>query len=119
MDPQAADRVREAFATIEEAPASERAALIAALGDDIRHEVQSLLSSLDQADGFLSRPDGAAPAVGATVGPYELVEEIGRGGMGVVYRASRRDGEFTKTVAIKVASGQHLGPEAEHRFLQE
>ncbi len=70
MDALTSDRVRAAFARIEEAPAAERADLLAALDDDIRAEVQSLLQALDDAGGFLSRPDGAAPHVGSLVGPY-------------------------------------------------
>src|SRR5688572_15854752 len=40
--------------------------------------------------------------IGRRVGAYRLDEEVGRGGMGVVYRASRVDGEFDQTVAIKL-----------------
>lgn len=40
--------------------------------------------------------------IGKRVGVYRLDEEVGRGGMGVVYRASRIDGEFDQTVAIKL-----------------
>ena len=40
--------------------------------------------------------------IGRRVGVYRLEEEVGRGGMGVVYRASRVDGEFDQTVAIKL-----------------
>ncbi|HXW08654.1 MAG TPA: serine/threonine-protein kinase [Vicinamibacterales bacterium] len=39
---------------------------------------------------------------GASLGPYRLVREIGRGGMGTVYLAVREDDEFRKRVAIKV-----------------
>ena len=40
--------------------------------------------------------------VGLTVGAYMLDEEIGRGGMGVVYRAHRHKGDFEQTVAVKL-----------------
>ena len=40
--------------------------------------------------------------IGRRIGAYRLDEEVGRGGMGVVYRASRVDGEFDQTVAIKL-----------------
>ena len=110
MDAPISDRIQAAFTRIEEAPASERAALLAALDADIRTDVQSLLQALDEAGGFLSLPDGAAPHVGSIIGPYELVEEIGRGGMGVVYRASRRDGEYAQDVAIKIAGRTFAGP---------
>jgi non-specific serine/threonine protein kinase/serine/threonine-protein kinase len=36
------------------------------------------------------------------VGPYRLVRELGRGGMGTVYLAVRSDDEFQKRVAVKV-----------------
>lgn len=40
--------------------------------------------------------------IGRRVGAYRLAEELGRGGMGVVYRGERVDGEFDQTVAIKL-----------------
>ena len=39
---------------------------------------------------------------GRRVGPYELFEEIGYGGMGAVYRARRADGQYEQQVAIKL-----------------
>src|SRR5438270_13608662 len=46
---------------------------------------------------------------GRRMGPYRLVRELGRGGMGVVYEARRDDDEYHKTVAVKLA------PEWRHR----
>lgn len=46
------------------------------------------------------------PQPGERVGPFAIVEELGRGGMAVVYRAERADGEYAQTVALKwIASG--------------
>src|SRR5260370_34397677 len=41
---------------------------------------------------------------GTRLGPYEIVDAIGAGGMGEVYRA--RDTRLNRTLAIKIASGQ-------------
>ncbi len=52
------------------------------------------------------------------MGRYTVDAEIGKGGMGVVYRA--RDGRLGKTVAIKVLSQtSSLSPESKARFRQE
>ena len=40
--------------------------------------------------------------IGKRIGVYELAEEIGRGGMGIVYLANRVDGEFRQRVAVKL-----------------
>src|SRR5262249_34542543 len=62
--------------------------------------------------------DAAAPQVeslvGRTLGRFRLVEIIGQGGMGVVYRAERTDG-VDQTVAVKVVASA-LDPGARQRF---
>jgi serine/threonine protein kinase/Tfp pilus assembly protein PilF len=40
--------------------------------------------------------------IGQRLGAFELVKEIGRGGMGTVYLAERADGEFSQKVAVKL-----------------
>src|SRR5262245_3179521 len=44
--------------------------------------------------------------IGARLGPWIIDEEIGRGGMGTVYRARRAEGEGPATAAIKVLAAE-------------
>ena len=61
----------------------------------------------------------ATAPVGLRVGAYELVREIGRGGMGSVYLATRADSEFRKRVAIKLIRHGMESPFAIRRFRNE
>ena len=61
------------------------------------------------------RPLGPPPE---QVGPFRLVEQIGEGGMGQVWRGLRNDGLFDQTVAVKLL-WSHLAPLAGGRFAEE
>jgi tetratricopeptide (TPR) repeat protein/tRNA A-37 threonylcarbamoyl transferase component Bud32 len=53
-------------------------------------------------DAEVTRAGTTGTATGAWVGPYRIVRELGRGGMGTVYLAERSGDEFYKQVALKV-----------------
>jgi eukaryotic-like serine/threonine-protein kinase len=54
--------------------------------------------------------------IGTRIGPYEIIELIGTGGMGAVYLAERRDPQFHKKVAIKVVRAAIGRPALVRRF---
>ena len=90
----------------------------------LRGEVQSRLDESPTDDSFLktamisSAPEApAAPARGQRVGSFEIVEPIGRGGMGVVYRAL--DTKLNRPVAIKFLSEALADTAARRRFQRE
>jgi serine/threonine protein kinase len=97
-----------------------RSAFLAGLAGtdpELCREVESLLEAHDEAgSSFLDRiePDTAPrerpPMAGRRFGDYRVIEQIGEGGMGEVYRAARDDDQYHKEVAIKVVrAGQDSG----------
>src|SRR5260370_30489315 len=82
------------------------------VGDEsLRQEVMRLLAHHKPATDFMEEsPFNAATlpqpteesVAGNRIGPYKVISEIGRGGMGAVYLAERDDQQYEKRVAIKL-----------------
>jgi tetratricopeptide (TPR) repeat protein len=120
MTPDHWGRLKEIFEAALQKPLPEREAFLDRVCTDpeLRTEAGKLLAAHDQAGTFIedSPVAGLAAAhaepahdawLGRRVGPYRLLAEIGRGGMGTVYRAVRDDDQYRKEVAIKLV--QDLG----------
>jgi eukaryotic-like serine/threonine-protein kinase len=96
----------------------------------LRQQVEALLRADAAAANFLEL-DGwrlaeplldrseADSAAGRGIGPYRVVRELARGGMGVVYLAERADGQFEQRVALKLIKRGMDSDEIHRRFLAE
>jgi eukaryotic-like serine/threonine-protein kinase len=65
-----------------------------------------------------SSPEGGATSAGQRIGKYEVIRELGRGGMGVVYQA--RHVTLNRVVALKmILGGQFAADDDRERFFAE
>jgi eukaryotic-like serine/threonine-protein kinase len=127
------DRIESIFDEALDRPPDTRDAFVAeaCAGDDhLLAEVQALLAAHERDGSPLDR--GAAGIAASLlddheqrhgearrIGPYRVVRELGRGGMGVVYLAERDDGQFRRRVAIKLLRGSPDADELHRRFRAE
>jgi TolB-like protein/serine/threonine protein kinase/Tfp pilus assembly protein PilF len=120
MTPERWQHIEEIFQTALDLAPGERELYLtnACTGDaELQREVETLLTQYEAAGDFIDEPlyqqsgvqalaslinDAGDPMLGLRVGSYLIESEIGRGGMGAVYLATRADNAFQKRVAIKV-----------------
>jgi serine/threonine protein kinase/tetratricopeptide (TPR) repeat protein len=116
---------------------ADRAAFVASqcgADESLHREVTSLLAATVAASDLFEEPalttttalavladvgDMPHSVVGRRIGPYHIVSEIGRGGMGAAYLAERADQAYTKRVAIKLIKRGMDTDAIVRRFLHE
>jgi serine/threonine protein kinase len=139
-------RTNELFRAAAALPIEERKPFLdraCAHDPELRREIESLLDAHRRASSFLERPaedvldvpwkevlgrarEGAGrpieeplDRIGQRVGPYRLVDRLGRGGMATVYLAERVDGQWEERVALKVVRRGVDTVDMVRRFLHE
>ena len=119
MNPERWQRIREIFdSALRQEPEERQKFVNGACGDDktLLAEVESLLASHDGAESFMETPAVAGVAdlidaehkleTGKCFGHYEIIEQIGAGGMGEVYLA--KDEKLDRQVAVKILNKKCL-----------
>lgn len=115
MNAETWKQLKTIFHAARELAPVERASYLATVCDgdtELRAQVEKLLAANDDPEAFLVSPalvcaadvseiDQAEVRAGEAIGPYQIVRELGRGGMGTVFLAVRAD-DYRKEVALKL-----------------
>lgn len=123
------DRMRRALAiacaALDEAESGRREWALSQCGEDLtlREEVLGLLAADRTPEDALTRPLEsellADPWPGRRLGRYRIIERIGSGGMGAVYRAQPEESVVRQPVALKLIKRGMDSEEILRRFLRE
>ena len=132
MDAQRWQKIKGLFDAAVELDERKRAKFLinACTGDDdLLHEVEKMLDSFEGSESFLEAPAAEAVAdlildsdakltAGQTIGHYEIVRQLGVGGMGEVYLA--KDSKLDRSVAIKILNEKFSAHQSNlERFTRE
>jgi serine/threonine protein kinase/tetratricopeptide (TPR) repeat protein len=105
---------------------AERSIWIRSQDPELANQLGLLLREHDElaSEGFLENrtpelPPACSTLAGQTLGVYQLISQIGQGGMGSVWLAKRNDGRFERRVAIKFLNIAFIGKTGEERFRRE
>lgn len=120
MDSKRWKVVQKIFEAAIELPPNERELYLKEACDGDRElfdEVSAMLDADSTRNSLLDRPIQESISsfveidqINKRIGPYQIVKEIGSGGMGAVYLAKRVDGQFEQEVALKlIKPGMHSG----------
>jgi serine/threonine protein kinase len=130
MTPERWQQVKQVLAAALDLAPAERAIYldeIYAEDESLRADIEPLIASEQRlGQDFLGEQHLAAAAsllpsvemswIGRRVGSYRVIEQIGEGGMGEVYRAFRADDQYQKEVALKVVRAGQFGGSIYARF---
>ena len=137
MDTQRWQRISTIFDAVIEAQPAMRGQLLdqlCASDVDIRREVDALLAADGSAAQFDAKVDSARNSIAVDwvdaderdsvrsderFGPWRVLRELGRGGMGVVWLAQRADGQFEQRAALKLIKRGMDSEALIARFLRE
>jgi serine/threonine protein kinase len=123
MTPERWQRVKELFEEAMDREPAERPAFLQEVcaGDEaLREEIESLVVEQELAGDFMKNPvmHFHSTLAGKKILQYKVMEKIGEGGMGVVYRAF--DTNLGRFVALKMLPAEMmLDPTGKRRFVQE
>lgn len=134
MNPERWQIIEEVFDSAMGCSPRERPALLAQLckGDTgLKNQIETLISMEDvarkylrsavqeAAQEFLGEQETSEDKFVERIGNYRLLRELGRGGMGAVFLATRDDGEFRQQVALKLSRCEMNTKDILRRFRNE
>jgi non-specific serine/threonine protein kinase/serine/threonine-protein kinase len=140
MQPERWSRLEHLYHTAMEQAEDQRTAFLersCADDDALRREVESLIAHARKAGGIIDEPalelvaavvaeDLCAQSggttdklIGTTIAQYRIIDKLGAGGMGDVYRAARADDEYDKHVALKLVRAGRSSTFFINRFRNE